>query len=771
MIIRSPSANGYPVAVTLGIDHLARRMWPTVPASSESGQVESQSVELDNGASTGLPAGTPLVVLASSALIALSLALTLLTMGGAADMVPTGIRTVIVSLVAITLPGIPTAALLKLPTNGVFGGVAVSTSIACNILLSQANIIGNWHQPYSIQFVLLIASAVATCFLARQWRLNRESIGIPAAVAAVRERLAPKGNRVPSIVLLAAAIGCFVSAVLRLDTMAVGNLGLIAALGVDYFIGLGLLAVVLVIEYRRAGTDRAMLSVSNVVLIAYITMPVGWADRTAPFVTAYVHQFISDWILRLDALPPPLDARISWAGFFAAAARLTTIGGLGTSGAFLVSASLVFGILLMFPVYAIGLAVCRTEKLAWLTVTSLTLFNWYQQDYFAPQAVGMQFYATILAVLLWQLRSSAIPALSGGWLHRCLTSWMRVPGRVAGRGPYWTQSVELVLLLIVAALVVAHQLTPLVTIETLVIFSLLGLTRHKLLWVAAALVFVAWFLYGAYAYWEGHIGGLLADMGGVDQNLNSSVAPRISGDPDYSRMQYLRIGASLLLLGFAGLGWFRLPRDGHRFLMMLLALSPFGIVVVQSYGGEVAIRCFLYASPMLAALMSMALLPVIQLQLPERIRMLSGVAGFAIVFALGVLVTTNRGLNVSFEHTTREELAISSQVVRQVNPDQLAYWGQGAAYGIPKGFDLSDDCVVSARALANCTASPAVRYAIISDQDKKYLQYRSGVRPEAFASAVDILTSEKGFEVVYRSEQMMVLKKRDAAAVTLRWPS
>lgn len=770
MIFRCTSANRYPDSVALGIDQLARRMRPTAPTSSEAGQVKCQSVEPGPGASDP-PVGTPLVVLASSGLIALSLGLTLLTMAGAADILPAGVRTAIVSLVAVTLPGIPAAALLKLPMNGVFGSVAVSTSIACNVLLSQANIMGNWHQPYAVQFVLLIASAVATYLVARQWQLNRDSVGIQAAVAAVRERLAPAGSRIPSIVLLALAIGCFVSAVLRLDTLAVGNLGVIAALGVDYFIGLGFLTVVFVIEYRRAGTDRTMLAVSNVVLIAYLTMPVGWADRTAPFVTAYVHQFISDWILRLDALPPPLDARISWAGFFSAAARLTTIGGLGTSGVFLVSASLVFGVLLMFPVYAIGLVVGGTEKLAWLAVTSLTLFNWYQQDYFAPQAVGMQFYATILAVLLWQLRMSTIPALQGGWVHRCLTSWMRIPGRVAGRGPRWTQSVELMLLLIIAALVVAHQLTPLVTIETLVIFSLLGLTRHKLLWVAAGLVFVAWFLYGAYAFWEGHLGGLLADMGGVDQNLNSSVAPKISGDPGYSRMQYLRIGASLLLLGFAALGWFRLPRDGHRFLMMLLALSPFGIVAVQSYGGEVAIRCFLYASPMLAALMAMALLPMIQLQLPVRLRPLSGVAGVAILFSLAILVTANRGLNVSFEHTTREELAISSQVVRQVDPDQLAYWGQGAAYGIPKGFDLSDDCVVSARALANCTASTAVRYAIISDQDKNYLRYRSGVLPEAFANAVDILTSEKGFEVVYRSEQMLILKKRDAPPITLRWPA
>jgi hypothetical protein len=175
---------------------------------------------------------------------------------------------------------------------------------------------------------------------------------------------------------------------------------------------------------------------------------------------------------------------------------------------------------------------------------------------------------------------------------------------------------------------------------------------------------------------------------------------------------------------------------------------------------------------MLAALMAMALMPIIQLQvLRAGFYRPSIIAGVGIVFALAILVTANRGLNSSFEHTTREELAISGQVVRQTDPNQLAYWGQGAAYGIPKGFDLSDDCAISPRALADCTASSLVRYAIISDQDKKYLQLRYGVRPEEFARAVDILTSEKGFEVVYRSDQMMILKKRDAPPISLRWPS
>ena len=90
---------------------------------------------------------------------------------------------------------------------------------------------------------------------------------------------------------------------------------------------------------------------------------------------------------------------------------------MNDSGILLVSASLVMGVCLMFPVHAVGLAITGSRRIAWLGVTMLILFNWYQQDYFAPQAVAMQFYATILAVLFWQLRASNVPQLSGGRLQ------------------------------------------------------------------------------------------------------------------------------------------------------------------------------------------------------------------------------------------------------------------------------------------------------------------------------------------------------------------
>jgi hypothetical protein len=711
------------------------------------------------------------VVAASAVLMFVTLGLIVLTMGGAAHILPIGVRTVVVCLVALTLPGLPLAALLRLPSNGIFASVTISVSIAVHMLLAQLNIAAGLKQAYSFEFVILGVSAIATFFLTRRY-LHSGDADEPALVTFGRLAFALGGFvRSISFVLLVGAVALFLVSVATIDTFAAGRFGLTQVLGVDYFLGLGLLSAVLAIEYRCAEINRIALAAANVVLIVYVTMPVAWATRTAPFPTAYAHRFITNWVARLEALPPPVDARMSWAGFFSASVQLMKISGIHDSDAFLVSASLVFSVLMIFPVYAIGLAISGSEKAAWLGATIYVLFNWYQQDYFAPQAAAMQFYATILAVLLWQLRSSDVPALSGGRVTKLVTAWMRTPSRVHGRDFRWTQSVEIVLLIIIAAMIVSHQLTPLVTIIALVLFAATGLTRYKLLWLATVLMFVAWFLYGAYAYWEGHLGEIISDIGGVDSNLNSGVANRISGDPVYGQMQYLRIAASMLLFFTAVWGWFRMPRSPWRPLLFALAVSPFMIVLVQSYGGEVAIRCFLYASPVLAPLAATVVIPALQrASLATHRRWVSGLMTTVVFFTFGVLVVTNRGLNTAFEQTAPETFSISNQLLDQVaDADQVAYWGQGLAFTLTRGFVLKPACQNTAETLADCTAAAAsISYLVDTKQDETYLEYTYGMKPAEIARAVDLLLTDKGFVLAYEGPEVRVLKRKDAPAVSLR---
>lgn len=703
------------------------------------------------------------VLVASTLLIGVSLLLMALTSAGVADVLPGGVRALLVCLIAVTLPGLPLAALLRLPRNGIYASVAVAVSMATNILLAQLNIVTALGHPYLTQAVILGLSAAATVALARR-------ADVPAGAARIwslNSFLDWIARRSFGVLVLAASWFCFVTAVMRLNTDAAGRFGVIEILGVGFFIGLGLLALLLAVEYRRTAFDPATIAAANIGLILYTTMPVAWATGTAPFPTAFAHRFITNWIADIDALPPPVDARMSWAGFFSAAAHLMEISGLDDSQVFLAGASLLFSILMIYPVYAIGMAITENIRAAWLGVTVYVLFNWYQQDYFAPQAVAMQFYATVLAVLFWQLRRSELPELAGRW-----GSWRRIPGRVPGRDARWTLSIEAVLLLMVAAVVVSHQLTPLVMVEALAVFALLGLTRHKLLWAAAILMFIAWFHYGAHGYWQGHLLDVLSDIGGVDGNLTSGVMSRITGDPVYLRMQYLRIAASLLLFGVAMLGCFRLRHSKFGLLAAALVLAPLSLVLVQSYGGEVVIRSFLYASPVMAPMAAAVTAPLLLGHIGGRRRRRPSrtplILTFSAFFALAVVLTTNRGLNTAFELTSPETLAVSTEMQRLTEPAEIGYWGQGLAFNVPRVFDVDDSCYASPQLLADCTVEQEMSYLVDTKADEKYMQYRFGLSVHQIDELIDILTTEKGFEIMYQGDQVRVLRRGDAPALDLR---
>ena len=365
-----------------------------------------------------------LIVVIPAAMIGLSLVLTLLAAWGYGGLLPVAMRAAIVVTTAVLLPGLPIAGLLRLPRNGIFASVVISISLAVNIILSQlAAVAGFWH-PYAQQLLILCIAAAATALAAKGLR-TQSRVDVTSSF---RRLLNDAGFSVRQVsrgssLLAAASVILFFISISELDADQAEAYGLVQILGVSYFIGLGCLCTALVLEFRRRVLDCLMLAVTNVVLIMYMAMPLAWAYEIPSFPTAFVHRHITNWISDLGALPPAVDARLSWAGFFTSAAHLMSIGSLDDSSVFLTSASLVFGVLLMFPVYALGRALSGSSRTGWLSVTIFALFNWYQQDYFAPQAIAMQLYVTVLAVLLWQLRMSPLPAVG------MLNAWRRVPGR------------------------------------------------------------------------------------------------------------------------------------------------------------------------------------------------------------------------------------------------------------------------------------------------------------------------------------------------------
>jgi hypothetical protein len=714
-------------------------------------------------------AATP-ILSAATGLICASLALTLLSAFGVAETQPATIRAALVVLTAVTLPGLPIAALMRLPFNGVFASVTIGISMACALLAPQLCAVAGIWNPWATQLLVLGLSTVMTGLLARQWyRQPTTSSTKPAVGPAECLRRVAGGTSVLSIATLLVSGILLIHSVGKIDTDHTGAYGVVAVLSTGYFVGIGLLCTVMAVEYRRAVLDRKVIACANVLLIMYVSMTVAWADGTAPFPTAYIHRYLANWIADSGQLPPPVDARVSWSGFFSAAAHLMSVGSLTDSEAFLMNASLFFGVLLIFPVLAIALAITGSRRTAWLAVTIYVVFNWYQQDYFAPQATAMQLFATILAVLLWQWRSLHGSAGGGARLPSASNPLIRLPARVPGTDARWNLAMESILVLIIASMVVSHQLTPLVAIAAMAVVAALGMTRYKLLWLVGLLIFTAWFTYGARDYWIGHLPELLSELGSVASSIDSGVSARVSGDPVYGRMQGLRMASLVLLMCLSAAGWLRLLRSRSRFVWVtaLLASAPFGLVAVQSYGGEVVIRCFLYASLILAPLSALALQRLFRGGFRVGDSRLIVAAGAAALTALAVLGVTNRGLNTAFEHTTKPELRIASELLAQVDRSRIAYWGQGVLLQLPKVSDLGLDCISAQRDLADCTAEEDADYLIVTVQDFNFLRYRYGVAPEVVDASIEKLIATRTFEMVYRDGIVKILKRPSATPVTI----
>ena len=122
---------------------------------------------------------------------------------------------------------------------------------------------------------------------------------------------------------------------------------------------------------------------------------------------------------------------------------------------------------------------------------------------------------------------------------------------------------------------------------------------------------MAWISYMAQTYWTGHLAEMVSGIGDVSGTVSSSVVERASdGSAEHQLVVYARILTTVLLFSMAGWGLLRRRRRGieDRVLVVLITV-PIGLVLLQSYGGEIALRVYLFALAPACVLAALALFP------------------------------------------------------------------------------------------------------------------------------------------------------------------
>jgi hypothetical protein len=446
-----------------------------------------------------------------------------------------------------------------------------------------------------------------------------------------QERSGPPQRLALALACAAFAVG-LVSFLVPLRTVslkAMDGLGLISALPIASIAGLVLMVaafVAMLIRRRPAVVVLCLMLVAVVFCLDGVTALIEPLPR---FPTAYQVSGFVNFVRLHGHVDPGLTAYFSWPGFFALIAFVTQAAGVHSLLPLLTWWPVVMDLLLLVPFLLLTRTLRISWRARWLAALLLCLGNWVGQDYFSPQSFNYLFYLVFITILLtWfsgqqepvravRLAKAAIGQPVAARLRRLRAAvagrpTLRTPGeRPARQIP--TAQRAILLALVIAIFVVAtlsHQLTPFLMIAACLGLVLAGRCTPRLLPVLLAVIVIGWISYGAVGYWSGHLSTVFGNIGQLGGTVSASVSDRVSGSTIHQVVDKSRIGLAGLMCLLAVGGLVRRWRGGSTDrALVVLFLAPVTIVGLQSYGGEIALRVYLFALPAIVVLAACLFFP------------------------------------------------------------------------------------------------------------------------------------------------------------------
>jgi hypothetical protein len=444
----------------------------------------------------------------------------------------------------------------------------------------------------------------------------------------------------------------------RIDLGHMTDTGLISVLPPVSLVGLAVVAVAFVAQILTDPTDRWRPAAYIIVLVGLLDGLPCIIEQTGGIPTAYIHVGFAGYILTHGHVLNNYDARFSWPGMFAWTALATLAGGTSNAIVFVRWTPLVLDLLYMIPLRLILRRCCRDPRVAWLAAALFVVGNWTEQDYFSPQGFAYVPYLTVIAVALACSEPAGRLATAGQSRIRTAihTAKTRAMGRDAGvlvlPSDRARTAVVVLLMGIMTALVASHQITPYGLLIELVILLLWGRLAAPSLVLGLLVLSVGYLSLGAENYWSGHLGLLFGQVGQVGGSVNSGVVQRTKVSPGHELVVAGRLVYTAALVGLAGLGLLaRRKSAGDRGLVVALAVAPWSLVAMQSYGGEVFIRSLFLSLPFTGILVAEAAIWAVDRA--RRIGFVLVAAGL-VVCSIALLVT--RYGNEPFYRTTKTEI-------------------------------------------------------------------------------------------------------------------
>ncbi|WP_254708452.1 glycosyltransferase [Streptomyces lunaelactis] len=392
---------------------------------------------------------------------------------------------------------------------------------------------------------------------------------------------------------LVVALALWAYAVAGTDTTALGDFGLVGALPVVFWVALALLTAgfwVCVRDPLRSNWWSLAYTVGLIVMeratqaLVYPTPLYAWAWKHDAVIE---HLLTAGGLQRGDRLGD-MAVYDQWPGFFAAQAALVRLTGVENAAMYMAWWPLVSSLMLLAPLLLIYRTFTQDRRLIWTAVWLFCVANWVGQDYFSPQSLALALYLGVIAIVLRR----------GGRTQRGIRS----------RQALWT----VLLIPVITAIVISHQLTPVMLVAAIGGLCLMRRYRDWALLVTLLLVFLAWNLTASLPFLRTAVPEMISSFGDVSGNLETGYGstPTGTGPVIVSWVSRVLSGSVLLL---AGIGVLRQRVLRHRARpLLLLAAVPLLMLVANDYGSEMIFRVLLFMLPGVCFFAAAALLPPVR---------------------------------------------------------------------------------------------------------------------------------------------------------------
>lgn len=421
-------------------------------------------------------------------------------------------------------------------------------------------------------------------------------------------------NRVAFILLPLCAFLLWFLSLRSVNLQQMSNLGLVSVLPAPAIFALIILVVSFCVALNQKRLSAPVLLLHLLLLIFMLYGVTTFVEQEPRFSIVYQHAGYTEFIMRTGTVDPYIEAYFNWPGFFILSAFLARIAGYRDILSFATWAPVYFNLFYLGPLYIIFTTATTDKRSIWLGLCFFYLTNWIAQDYYSPQGLNFFLYLLVLAILLkWFKRQVPTPLHEHTAKRRRsgrlspiigpIYAWLIAPDTLSTPAqPRQRRALLASVVLIFAFMVFSHPLTPFFTMASVAALAVFGRITPRWLPVLMGAMTAGWAVFMAQPYLAGHLPSILSDIGQFRGAITSNVTSRVvEGNPEHILISEIRVIMTFIIwvLAFAG-AVLRLGRGYHDASYVVLAVVLFPILLVQSYGGEMLLRIYLFTLPTMA---------------------------------------------------------------------------------------------------------------------------------------------------------------------------